>query len=128
MTEPSIASLNEALIRLESKIDVVLTQHQARLDEIDRRQAEHQSQLREHSALINQNGLALVQHGQQLTGLATDLAAAKESARRYLGEFRTEVAQDIAEARPKNVAAWAGVVVSMIAVVVAIVTVVSLHG
>ena len=106
-------TVREAIIRLEAKIDVVLGQHEVKLEELTRRQRETSEELREHDSRINGNALAIAETRAQAGSAQADVQA-----------LRTDVAKDIADverrvndAKPKNVATWAAVVVAGLTIV-----------
>ena len=112
-------------VRMEAKIDVVLSQHEQRLEDHTRRLGEHQSTLREHDSRITANALTVAETRNVAEGVRSDLVSAKDGARRHIEGVKTDLQREIADARPKNVAQWAAVAVSVIAVVVAIVAVIT---
>ena len=55
------SSVKDALVRLEAKIDVMLGRHEARIEDLTRRQGETTSTLREHDARITANALTIAE-------------------------------------------------------------------
>lgn len=103
--QDEIAGLRESFIRLESKIDVVLTEHRGQLNDLNRRQGEQRAVLTSQQSDINALQLANANSQAQITGLKQDHA-----------ELRAEVGQNRAS-RGSQMAAWAAVCVATLAVV-----------
>lgn len=73
MTEQNDQNINESLIRLEAKIDVVLSRHEGKIDDLTRRQGETTSTLREHDARITANALTIAETRAQSANIASDV-------------------------------------------------------
>lgn len=99
-------NVTESLIRLEAKIDVVLGRHEAKIDDLTRRQGETTSTLREHDSRITANALTVAE-------VRTNVLTTREEFSRW----RTDVANDIDDAKPKNLATWVAVAVASLALV-----------
>lgn len=107
------SSVSESLIRLEAKIDVVLSRHEGKIDDLTRRQGETSSTLREHDSRITANALTVAETRALVTSTQAEMAT-----------FRTEVARDVTDikqlvidSRPKNIPSWVAVGVAALAVV-----------
>jgi hypothetical protein len=79
VTEQSDQNINESLIRLEAKIDVVLSRHEGKIDDLTRRQGEITGTLRDHDSRITANALTLAEFRAQHVGLAANLQAMSEA-------------------------------------------------
>lgn len=99
---PDEESVKESLIRLEAKIDVILGRHEARIEEITRRQTEMLSTQREHDARITANALTVSETRTAAANAAADVNALK-----------AEIAK-----RGSNASSWVAVGVASLAVVI----------
>jgi hypothetical protein len=113
MTEDDRSNVNESLIRLEAKIDVVLSRHEGKIDDLTRRQGETSSTLREHDSRITANALTIAETRALVTSAQADMMT-----------FRSDVARDVADikqlvvdSRPKNIPSWVAVGVAALAIV-----------
>jgi hypothetical protein len=93
--------LGESMIRLEAKIDVVLSQHEGKIDDLVRRQGETTSTLREHDGRITANALTIAE---------TRIAAS--SAQTEVQTLRADVAS-----KSGRVPTWVAVGVAAVAIV-----------
>ena len=104
MTPPNEdeSSVKESLIRLEAKIDVVLSRHEGKIDELVRRQGETTSTLREHDGRITANALTVAETRTAVESVKTEVAG-----------LRTEL-----QRRGSSVVSWTAVGVAALAVVI----------
>jgi hypothetical protein len=104
--------LSESMIRLEAKIDVVLSQHEGKIDDLTRRQGETSSTLREHDSRITANALTIAETRAQAAAAVSDVKI-----------LRNDVTRDVAEAKQavsdksKNIPTWVAVGVAALAIV-----------
>lgn len=105
--------LNESMIRLEAKIDVVLSQHEGKIDDLMRRQGETTSTLREHDSRITANALTIAETRSQAGQAQLDVQALRKDVNRDVAEAK----QLVADSRPKNIPSWVAVGVAALAVV-----------
>lgn len=101
MTEQNDQNISESLIRLEAKIDVVLSRHEGKIDDLTRRQGETTSTLREHDARITANALTIAETRAQTANVASNVKGIEADLQK----------------RGLNFPAWAAVVVASLAVV-----------
>lgn len=94
-------ALNESLIRLEAKIDVVLSRHEGKIDDLTRRQGEQSAVLRDHDSRITANALTTAETRAQVSALSADVKAVEQTAKD----------------RSNGLAGWAAVIVAIVAVV-----------
>lgn len=116
--------LNESIIRLEAKIDVVLSQHEGRLDDLTRRQGETSSTLREHDSRITANALTIAETRGQAAAAQSDVKILRNDMTRDIAEIKQIVndtsralVQQITDSKPKNIPTWVAVGVAALAVV-----------
>jgi hypothetical protein len=106
--------LSESMIRLEAKIDVVLSQHEGKIDDLTRRQGETSSTLREHDTRITANALTIAETRAQAAAAQSDVKI-----------LRNDVTRDVAEAKQlvsdksKNLPTWVSIGVAALAIVLA---------
>jgi hypothetical protein len=105
--------LSESMIRLEAKIDVVLSQHEGKIDDLVRRQGETSSTLREHDSRITANALTIAETRGQAAAAQSDVKILRNDVTRDVAEAK----QLVADSRPKNVPVWIAVGISALAVV-----------
>lgn len=67
------SNLRESLIRLEAKIDVVLGNHDNKIDGLTSQGAEHRAMLREHDARITANALTIAEARAAMLSNAGDI-------------------------------------------------------
>lgn len=91
------AKLQESMIRLEAKIDVVLSRHEGKLDDLQRRVGEHGETLREHDTRVTANALTTSETRTLITQVQAEIT-------RMQNDNRGKVA---------TYAAWAAVAVSL---------------
>ena len=115
--EQQASSVNESLIRLEAKIDVVLGRHEQRLDDLTRRQGETTSTLREHDSRITANALTTAETRSQVTSTAADVLSLRADARKSIDDVRRDFAADIESVKPKNIPSWVAVGIAAVAIV-----------
>lgn len=113
MPDEETTSIEKTIIRLEAKVDVVLGRHEAKIDDLVRRQGETDSTLREHDTRITANALTIAETRAQATAVSADVQT-----------LRTDITRDIAEVKQlvesnkPNIPAWAAVAVAALAVVI----------
>ena len=95
------SEVRESLIRLEAKIDVVLSRHEGKIDDLTRRQGETSSTLREHDSRITANALTIAETRALVAAAQSDVHG-----------VQTEL-----QKRGSNVASWVAVGVAALAVV-----------
>jgi hypothetical protein len=106
--------LTESMIRLEAKIDVVLSQHEGKIDDLTRRQGETSSTLREHDSRITANALTIAETRSQSAQAQVDVQSLRNDVNRDVAEAK----QLVADSRPKNIPVWIAVGISALAVVI----------
>ena len=107
------AKVGESLIRLEAKIDVVLGRHEAKIDDLTRRQGETSSTLREHDSRITANALTIA----ETRGAAANAQASVETLRNDVTRDVSEAKQLVYDSKPKNIPSWVMVGVAVAALV-----------
>lgn len=108
------AKVGESLIRLEAKIDVVLGRHEAKIDDLTRRQGETSSTLREHDSRITANALTIAETRSQTQQAQLSVQALRADVDRDVAEAK----QAVENSKPKNVPVWIAVGVSALAIVI----------
>lgn len=106
------SNINESLIRLEAKIDVVLSRHEGKIDDLTRRQGETSSTLREHDARITANALTIAETRSVAASLDRDVKGLEA---------------DLSK-KGMNFPAWAAVAVAALAVVLDPILTALIHG
>lgn len=106
-------TLNESIIRLEAKIDVVLSQHEGKIDDLQRRQGETSSTLREHDGRITANALTTAETRTQTAATQADVQTLRNDVARDVADIK----QLVTDSRPKNIPSWVAVGVAALAVV-----------
>jgi VIT1/CCC1 family predicted Fe2+/Mn2+ transporter len=107
------AKVGESLIRLEAKIDVVLGRHEAKIDDLVRRQGETSSTLREHDSRITANALTIAETRSQ----AGQAQLSVQSLRQDVDRDVADAKRMVEDAKPKNIPVWISIGVSSLAVV-----------
>lgn len=117
--------LAESMIRLEAKIDVVLSQHEGKIDDLTRRQGETSSTLREHDTRITANALTIAETRGQAAAAQADVKLLRNEVTRDVSEIKEavnkqigDVKQIITDSRPKNIPSWVAVGVAAMAIVI----------
>jgi hypothetical protein len=105
--------LSESMIRLEAKIDVVLSQHEGKIDDLTRRQGETTSTLREHDSRITANALTIAETRAQSAAAISDVKILRNDVSRDVAEAK----QLVHDSKPKNIPTWVAVGVAALAVV-----------
>lgn len=105
--------VNESLIRLEAKIDVVLSRHEGKIDDLTRRQGETSSTLREHDSRITANALTTAETRTLVTSTQADVQTLRSDVARDVADIK----QLVVDSRPKNIPSWVAVGVAALAVV-----------
>ena len=105
--------VGESLIRLEAKIDVVLGRHEAKIDDLTRRQGETSSTLREHDSRITANALTIA----ETRSAAANAQASVETLRNDVTRDVAEAKQLVYDSKPKNIPSWVMVGVAIAALV-----------
>lgn len=105
--------VRESLIRLEAKIDVVLSRHEGKIDDLTRRQGETSSTLREHDSRITANALTIAETRALVTSTQADVQTLRNDVDRAVAEIK----QLVVDSRPKNIPSWVAVGVAALAVV-----------
>lgn len=106
--------LSESMIRLEAKIDVVLSQHEGKIDDLTRRQGETTSTLREHDSRITANALTIA----ETRSAASNAQLAVQSLRNDVTRDVAEAKQLVVDSKPKNIPVWIAIGISALAVVI----------
>lgn len=106
--------LGESMIRLEAKIDVILSQHEGKIDDLMRRQGETTSTLREHDSRITANALTTAETRSQAGQAQIDVKSLRVEVTRDVAEAK----QLVADSRPKNIPVWIAIGISALAVVI----------
>lgn len=107
------SSLEKSMIRLEAKIDVVLSRHEGKIDDLTRRQGETSSTLREHDSRLTANALTIAETRALVTASQTDVATLRTEVTRDV----TDIKQMVIDSRPKNIPSWVAVGVAALAIV-----------
>lgn len=105
--------LSESMIRLEAKIDVVLSQHEGKIDELIRWRGETSSTLREHDGRITANALTTAETRTQSAGTQADVQTLRNDVARDIADVK----QLVVDSRPKNIPSWVAVGVAALAIV-----------
>lgn len=105
--------LSESMIRLEAKIDVVLSQHEGKIDDLTRRQGETSSTLREHDSRITANALTIAETRTLVGSTQADVQTLRHDVARDVADIK----QLVVDSRPKNIPSWVAVGVAALAVV-----------
>lgn len=111
--EASNGEVRESLIRLEAKIDVVLSRHEGKIDDLTRRQGETSSTLRDHDSRITANALTTAETRSLVSSTQADLQTFRSDVDRKVDEIKRLVV----DSRPKNIPSWVAVGVAALAVV-----------
>jgi hypothetical protein len=116
--------LSESMIRLEAKIDVVLSQHEGKIDDLTRRQGETSSTLREHDSRITANALTTAETRTQAASTQADVQTLRNDVARDVADIKkstsdqvADIKQVIVDSRPKNIPSWVAVGVALLAIV-----------
>lgn len=112
MGEPD-SDLQTSMIRLEAKIDVVLSQHEGKISDLTRRDGETRSTLREHDGRITANALTVA----ETRSLVTSTQSAVQTLRNDVTRDISDIKQLVADSRPKNIPAWVAVGLTALALV-----------
>lgn len=117
-------TLGDSLIRLEAKIDVVLGRHEAKIDDLTRRQGETSSTLREHDSRITANALTIAETRSQSAQAQVDVQSLRNDVNRDVAEAKQLADRAVVAARelvndskPKNLPSWVMVAVAAAAIV-----------
>jgi len=117
-------SMREAVIRLEAKIDVVLSQHEGKLEELNRWRGETASTLREHDSRITANALTIAETRSQSATAQSDVKLLRNDVARDVAEAKqradaalASAKELVADAKPKNVSTWVMVGIASLAIV-----------
>lgn len=113
MGEHSDDDLRTSMIRLEAKIDVVLSQHDGKISDLTRRQGETDSTIREHDSRITANALTTTETRALVTATKADVQTLRADTARDITEIKTLVAD-----QRRGVPTWIGVGVAAIAIVI----------
>lgn len=116
--------LSESMIRLEAKIDVVLSQHEGKIDDLVRRQGETSSTLREHDSRITANALTIAETRSQAASAQSDVKLLRNDVARDVSEAKaladsavTKAMKLVEDSKPKNIPVWIAVGISALAVI-----------
>lgn len=101
------------MIRLEAKIDVVLSQHEGKISDLTRRQGETTSTLREHDSRITANALTTAETRTLVTSTQADVQTLRNDTARDVADIKGLVT----DSRPKNIPSWVAVGVAALAIV-----------
>lgn len=105
--------LSESVLRLEAKIDVILSQHEGKIDDLQRRQGETSATLRDHDGRITANALTTAETRTQANNTQADVQTLRNDVARDVSEIK----QLVVDSRPKNIPSWVAVGVAALAVV-----------
>lgn len=124
-TQQQQQQVGESLIRLEAKIDVILGRHEAKIDDLTRRQGETSSTLREFDSRITANALTIAETRSQAGQAQVDVASLRNDVNRDVAEAKrladgavTKAMRLVEESKPKNIPVWIAVGISALAVVI----------
>lgn len=113
MTDDDRSNVSESLIRLEAKIDVVLSRHEGKIDDLTRRQGETSSTLREHDSRITANALTTAETRALISGTQAEVQTLRNDVARDVADIK----QAVVDSRPKNIPSWVAVGVAALAIV-----------
>lgn len=105
--------VGESLIRLEAKIDVVLGRHEAKIDDLVRRQGETSGTLREHDSRITANALTIAETRMAASAVSTDVQTLRNDVTRDVAEAK----QLVHDSKPKNISSWVMIGLAALAIV-----------